>query len=60
MNIKCKKCGVDYDKPDNYKKWNESHPNIFFKMSLEMCDACRRGKEREYLKGLGKVINSLG
>lgn len=60
-NIKCKceVCGVEYEKPEDYKKWNETHPNVFFKWSLQFCDEHRKQKELEALKQLPKVIDAL-
>ena len=45
IKLKCEICGVNYEKPAHYKKWN----NVFFKWSLRFCDDCRRKKEKEEL-----------
>lgn len=56
---KCEQCGVDYEKPAKFKKYNEEHPNVFFRWSLSFCDKCRREKELEALKSLPKILNAL-
>ena len=45
IKLKCEICGVNYEKPAHYTKWN----NVFFKWSLRFCDDCRRKKENEEL-----------
>ena len=45
IKLKCEICGVNYEKPAHYTKWN----NVFFKWSLRFCDDCRRKKEKEEL-----------
>lgn len=60
INCKCEKCGVDYEKPATFKKWNEENTNVFFRRSLAFCDKCRREKERESLKALPDVLRALG
>jgi len=60
IKYKCEKCGIDYEKPANFKKWNEENTNVFFRWSLTYCDKCRREKERESLKALPNVLNMLG
>jgi len=59
LELKCEKCAVDYQKRDDFKKWNDESPNIFFKYSLAFCDKCRRKKEIEALKRLTEVIKEL-
>jgi hypothetical protein len=59
LKLNCENCGVDYEKPQDFKKWNEEHPNVFFKWSLMFCDDCRRKKEREALKRLPEVLKAL-
>lgn len=59
INCKCEKCGVDYEKPATFKKWNEENTNVFFRWSLEFCDKCRREKERKALKALPSVLSAL-
>ena len=60
INCKCEKCGVDYEKPATFKKWNEENTNVFFRWSLAFCDKCRQEKERESLKALPDVLRALG
>lgn len=55
IKLKCEICGVNYEKPAHYRKWN----NVFFKWSLKFCDDCRRKKEKKALKRLPEVINVL-
>ncbi len=59
LQLKCEKCGVDYEKPTNFKKWNDKNPNVFFKWSLTFCDTCRRTKECQALKKLPDVLKLL-
>ena len=59
IDLKCEKCGIDYQKPSDFKKWNDEWPNIFFKWSLSFCDTCRREKEIEALKSLPDVLKAL-
>ncbi len=59
IQLKCEKCGVDYEKPADFKKWNNERPNVFFKWSLAFCDNCRRAKERKALERLPEVIKAL-
>jgi len=59
IKCKCEKCGVDYEKPATFKKWNEERTNVFFRWSLAFCDKCRREKEREALKALPNVLSAL-
>jgi len=60
IKLKCERCGVDYEKPADFKKWNEERPNVFFKWSLLFCDTCRRNREKEALKKLPEIIKALG
>ncbi len=59
LNLKCDTCGIEYEKPDDYKKFNDTHKNIFYTMNLTYCDKCRREKEIEYLKELPNVVKAL-
>ena len=59
INLKCETCGIDYEKPEDFKKWNDEHPNVFFKWSLMFCDNCRRKNERQALKRLPEVLIAL-
>lgn len=59
LSLKCKTCGITYQKPDYFKAWNESHPNVFFQWNLSYCDECRQKKEGDALKLLPEVINAL-
>ena len=60
LKLKCETCGIEYEKPDDFKKWNEEHSNVFFRWSLKYCDTCRRAKELSALKeGLPIVIEAL-
>ena len=34
IQLKCKKCGSNYEKPATFKKWGEENANVFFKWSL--------------------------
>ncbi len=54
IKLKCEICGVNYEKPAHYTKWN----NVFFKWSLRFCDDCRRKKENEALKRLPELIKA--
>ena len=59
IKLECEKCGVYYEKPADFKKWNDERPNVFFKWSLTFCDTCRRKREIEGLKRLPEVIKAL-
>ena len=59
LKLKCEKCGVEYEKPADFKKWNDEEPQVFFKWSLKFCDTCREEKEKEALKKLPEVIKAL-
>jgi hypothetical protein len=59
MKLICEKCGIEYEKPDSFKKWNEEHPNVFFKWSLMYCDTHRKERELQGLKQLPNVIDNL-
>lgn len=59
IELKCEKCGIDYEKPADFKKWNDERPNVYFKWSLAFCDTCRRKREIEGLKRLPEVIKAL-
>lgn len=59
IKLKCENCGVEYHKPADFKKWNDTRPNVFFKWSLSFCDSCRRNKEKEALKNLPEIIKEL-
>lgn len=59
LSLICEKCGSGYEKPDDYKKWNEESPNVFFKWSLRFCDTCRRARQNEALKSLPQVLIAL-
>ena len=49
-----------FEKPADFKKWNDERPNVFFKWSLAFCDICRRDREKEALKRLPEVIKCEG
>lgn len=59
IQLKCEKCGVNYEKPADFKKWNDEKPNVFFKWNLAFCDTCRRNREKQALKKLPDVIKAL-
>ena len=59
IQLKCKKCGSNYEKPATFKKWGEENANVFFKWSLTFCDPCRKEKEVEALTNLPRVLKSL-
>lgn len=59
LDLICENCRADYKKPHDFKVWNDSHPNIFFKWSLTYCDDCRRAREGKALKRLPEVIKAL-
>ena len=60
IQLKCEKCGYDYEKPAMFKKWNEENTNVFYRWSLAFCDPCRRIKEKEVLKKLPDILRALG
>jgi len=59
LKLKCQTCSADYEKPEDYEKWNKENTNVFFKWSLAYCDKCRKEKEIEALKELPKVLEAL-
>ncbi len=59
LKLNCATCGVDYEKPIEFKLWNEEHPDVFFRWSLTYCDTCRRAKQAQALKQLPKVLKAL-
>lgn len=59
LKLKCEQCGCEYEKPSVYRKYNEEHPNVFWRRSLQYCDTCRQEKQKEELKSLHEVINAL-
>jgi len=61
IQLKCEKCGCDYEKPSVFKEYlDATKHNVFYKWSLLFCDKCRREKERESLKALPDVLRALG
>jgi hypothetical protein len=61
INLKCEKCGVDYQKPSVLKDYLvATKHNVFYKWSLAFCDNCRREKEKEALKALPDILKALG
>ena len=59
IKLKCKICGIEYEKTADFKKWNDERPNVFFKWSLAFCDSCRRNKEKGALEKLPEVIKAM-
>lgn len=59
LKLNCETCGVDYEKPYEFKVWNDERPDVFFRWSLTYCDTCRRAKQIEALKQLPKVLNAI-
>jgi len=60
IDLKCKNCGTDYNKPAVFKHYLvESNFNIFYRWSLDFCDKCRREKQDNALKHLPKIINAI-
>ena len=59
IDLKCEKCGIDYQKPAKFKRLNDEHSNLFYRWSLTYCDSCRREREKKALDRLGEVIKSL-
>jgi len=61
IELKCEKCGCDYEKPSVFKEHLvKTNYNVFYKWSLAFCDKCRREKARESLKALPNVLRALG
>ncbi len=59
LNLKCKICGCEYEKPENFKIWNAKRTNVFFRWSLEFCNKCRWEKEIKALNRLPEIIKIL-
>lgn len=59
ITLKCETCGIYYQKPSDFKRWNEESPNVFFKWSLKFCDVCRKEREKQALKRLPEILNQL-
>lgn len=59
LKLNCEICGVAYEKPAEFKVWNDERPNVFFRWSLVYCDTCRKDKQTKALQSLPKVINAL-
>ena len=59
IKLKCEKCGIDYEKPANFKKWNDENTNVFYRWSLAFCDKCRKEKEVNALKRLPEILKAL-
>lgn len=59
LNLKCKECLTNYQKPEAYKEWNEKYPNVFFKYSLMYCDFCRKKIQDEHLEKLPLILDLL-
>ena len=55
----CETCGIKYEKPLQWKIWNDNRPQVFFKWSLSFCDEHRREKELKALKSLPTILKSL-
>lgn len=60
IDLKCEKCGCDYQKPKLFQEYliNTNH-NVFYKWSLSFCDKCRKEKEIAALKSLPEIIKIL-
>ena len=63
MKLKCKDCGIEYEKPDyftnevnNTKGWL----HFYFLRSIQYCDICRRKREIDMLRALPKVLEAIG
>jgi hypothetical protein len=59
IDLKCEDCGVDYQKPERFKTYNDQYPTVFFKWSLTFCNPCRKKKEVCALKNLPQIISDL-
>ncbi len=59
LDLNCQKCGVKYQKPEEFEQYNKEHPNVFWRWSLSFCDSCRRYREAEALKKLSFVIDEI-
>ena len=59
IKLKCEECGVEYEKPADFKKWNDKRPNVYFRWNLTFCDICRKNREKTALKRLPEVIKAL-
>ena len=55
----CIVCGVKYEKPLDFKTWNDKHPNVFFKWSMQYCDTHRKERELKALENLPAVLEAL-
>ena len=56
--LKCG-CGQEFERPANYRKYNDEHPNSFYKWKLEYCDECFKGKIDRSLKRLPEVLSII-
>ncbi len=59
IHLKCEKCGIDYEKPADFKKWHDRRPTIFLKWNLVFCDTCRKDIERKTLKKLPDLVKNM-
>ncbi len=59
INLKCEICGAEYQKPKEFRVYNEQYPNVFYKWSLCYCDKCRIEKKKEAMKHLPEIIKRL-
>lgn len=58
LKLKCE-CGQDFERPLQYKIWNDKTPNVHWKWQLMYCDECFRKRVKGALKRLPEVLNAL-
>lgn len=44
IKCNCEICGIEYEKPLNFKIWNEQHPNVFLNGRLNIAISTERKK----------------
>lgn len=55
IEINCEDCTDNVLRP----AWYANEQNVFFRWSMKYCDSCRRKRELEALKSLGKIVEAL-
>ena len=59
IELKCRKCSINYERPLSHVKYYKKNKQVFFKWSLEFCDKCRKEREEEALQRLPDVLKAL-
>ena len=58
LNLRCE-CGVEFERPKEFKEWFEKDNSVIFKWQLQYCDNCYKKRTDKAMKYLPNILSAL-